>query len=93
MLFDLSKALELQVFTVILFVVYAICMIYERRGILSGFLSNIKNNNHAGILTILISGCLPIPGRIVLCSSVLKTISDRKNRDTAMAAYVGTHHY
>jgi len=93
MLFDLSEVLELQIFTVILFIVYSICMIYKRRGILSKFLSSIKNDNTAGILTILISGCLPIPGRIVLCSSILKSFTKNKDSNTGIAAYIGTHHY
>ena len=93
MLFDLSEALELQVFTVILFIVYSICMVYKSKSILSDFLSNIKNDNLAGKVTILISGCLPIPGRIVLCSSILKAFAKNKDGDTGLAAYIGTHHY
>ena len=93
MLSELSPYVESQQFTLILFLVYVICTIFKQYNIIADVFSCIKSDKIAGIGTILISGALPIPGRIVLCSSILKSINQKKDVNTAIASYVGTHHY
>lgn len=93
MLFELSPILNAQKFTLVLFIIYTISAIYKQQDIIPAILSKVKSGKMAGIVTILISGVLPVPGRIVLCSSIIRSMSSSKHEDTGIAAYIGTHHY
>lgn len=93
MLSELSPYVESQQFTLVLFIIYIICVIYRQHNVISAIMSCIKSDKIAGVGTILISGVMPIPGRIVLCSSILKSINIKKDTNTAIASYIGTHHY
>jgi len=89
MLPELQSIILNQQYVLLLLLVYCIISIYKNYNILG----SIKPTPIKGKIIILLSGLLPIPGRIVLCKSLLDTMSDIPDKRTNVTAYISTHHY
>lgn len=93
MLPEFTEIIETQQFIIVVFLVYVVCEMYKHNNIL-GIIDNIfKNARFSNIVTILTTGFLPIPGRIIMCTSLIDTANGKVDKNTATAAYIGTHHF
>ena len=89
MLPELHTIILTQQYVLILLLVYWIVSIYKHNNILS----SIQPTNSKAKLLMLLSGMLPIPGRIILCKSLMDGMTTRTDSRTGLASYICTHHY
>lgn len=93
MLPEFAEIVETQQFVIVVFLVYFICEIFKHNNILGIINIAFKNTKLSNIVTILTTGFLPIPGRIIMCTSLIDTTNGKIDKNIAAAAYVGTHHF
>jgi len=88
----MSEIIISQQYTLVLVYIYCICEIYKSQGIMTSFIPK-HTPTTTGRLIMVLSGILPIPGRIVLCKSLLDTTCKSNCNNMNLAAYLSTHHF
>ena len=89
MLPELQSIILNQQYVLVLLLVFCIISIYKNYNILG----SVNPTPFKGKLIILLSGLLPVPGRIVLCKSLIDVMSGVSDKRTNLTAYISTHHY
>ena len=90
---------ENQQFILLLVSIMIFVHLIKEKGLLAGCVSSIMNlcakNKFFFPFAVMILGCLPIPGRVVLVSGILDGILNKEDRreNFGVLSYIATHHY